>query len=274
MTTLLAAWNRLDENRDRSELYRMWAVGSSAGFTTSKTLETMGARRDARAESIRRWLRDGTSAGRGVADLVRADGGNRLDRFDGAMLTLGDESGTLEESLRLLADFHARKHRAMLTIKKQLTYPLFTGMVATVIAPLPLLVTGHSGTYVVIVMTGLAAWAIAGGAVVTAISSTYERKPGMVRARFARALATAVEAGLPLGRALPLVADASADPAVRRFVGSLDERTMAGEELTRTLARCPGMTPDFLAVLVTAELTGDFTNSLRKLAELYEDGFR
>lgn len=252
----------------------MWRAGAAAGFTVPGTLETMGPRHAPRVETLRTWLLDGTRQGQSVAELIRRDGGLRFEAFESALLTLGDESGTLETSLRLLADFYARKHRLMLHVRKMIAYPLFTGICATFIVPFPLLFFGHVTAYVVVVAAGLTGWIFAGGAIALAASTLYGSKPAMVRARFARALATAVEAGLPLGRAIRLAADASADPAVQHFVASIDERQLAGQQITATLASCPHMTPDFLAVLQVAEHTGDFTNSLRKLADLYEDGFR
>jgi type II secretory pathway component PulF len=109
---------------------------------------------------------------------------------------------------------------------------------------------------------------------VLAAAHRYGRDPALVRARLARALATAIEAGLPLPRALRLAADASADEEVRRFVRALDERALVERPMAETLARCPRMSPDFLAVLATAERTGDFRTTLTRLAALYEDGFR
>lgn len=233
----------------------------------------MGPRDAQHVESARTWLLDGTRRGVGVAHLVR-QGGAQFEPFERSLLSLGDESGSLEESLRLLAEFYARKHRLMLKVRKQMAYPLFIGICATVIAPFPLLYFGQVLAYLATVAVGLSAWAVAGGAVVLAVANRYGGTPAMVRARLARALATAIEAGLPLGRAIRLAADASADPEVLRFVQSVDERTLSGQPIVVTLAQCPHMSPDFLAVLQVAETTGDFRNSIARLADLYEDGFR
>jgi type II secretory pathway component PulF len=273
VSSFLGAWRALDAGRHRSEFYRMWRVGLSAGFTVPKTLETMGPREAPHVEAVRKWLLEGTRQGASVTDVVK-QGGARFESFEHALLVLGDEAGTLEESLRLLADFYARKHRLMLHVRKQMTYPLFTGIVATFVAPFSLLYFGHVVAYVTIVCVGLAGWTLAGGAIVLAVANMYGRTPAMVRARLARALATAVEAGLPLGRAIRLAADASADTSVQHFVQSIDERTLSTRPIAETLANCPHMSPDFMAVLEVAETTGDFRNSLTRLAGLYEDGFR
>ncbi|MEO8620566.1 MAG: type II secretion system F family protein [bacterium] len=273
MQSFLTAWRRLDDGRHRSEFYRMWRAGASAGFTVPKILETMGPRETPHIEAARQWLLHGTRRGESVASLV-AIGATHFEGFERALLALGDESGTLEESLRLLADFFASKHRMMLRVRKRMAYPLFTGICATVIAPFSLLFFGHVAAYVVTVLLGLTAWIVAGGAIVFAAANRFGRKPTLVRARLARALTTAVEAGLPLGRAIRLAADASADPSVQGFINAIDERTLSDRPIAETLANCPHMSPDFLAVLQVAERTGDFSGSIGKLATLYDDGFR
>ncbi|MDB4887509.1 MAG: hypothetical protein JWN79_2947, partial [Gemmatimonadetes bacterium] len=92
--------------------------------------------------------------------------------------------------------------------------------------------------------------------------------------RLARTLGTAIEAGLPLGRALRLAAAASGDAGIERYVGTIPERTLDTQPLVASLAGCPRITPELRAVLANAERTGDFTGTLARLADLYEDGSR
>ncbi|MEO7455859.1 MAG: type II secretion system F family protein [Gemmatimonadaceae bacterium] len=238
MTSFLSAWRRLDDARDKSVYYRSRLLAQSGGVSMPLP--------------PRAWDEE---------------------IFERTLLVLGEESGTMENSLRLLADFYARKHRMMLAVRKRMTYPLFTGVCATFIAPLSLLFFGHVAAYVVTVTVGLALWLLAGGAIVTWAANRYGRQPAMVRARLARSLATAIEAGLPLGRSIHLAADASADPAVQAHVRAIPERVLASQPIERTLGACPHMTPEFLSVLHVMEQSGD-ASSLARLADLYEDGFR
>ena len=273
MPSFLSAWKMLDDGRDRSEFYRMWRTGASAGFTVPKCLDTMGPRQAPHVEIVRRVLLEGTRRGEGVASLVLGSGA-RFESFERALLVLGDETGTLDDSLRLLADFYATKHHLMMSVRKRMAYPLFTGICATFIAPLSLLYFGQVTAYLVIVFTGLAGWVLAGGSIVLAAANRFGRNPALVRARLARALATAIEAGLPLGRAIPLAAEAAADIDVQRYVRLIGERALTSRPIAVTLGSCPHVTPDFLAVLQVAERTGNFSDSLGRLASLYEDGFR
>src|SRR5688500_17620737 len=107
----------------------MWAVGLDAGFAHPKTLESMGPRPSADTERVRTWLLEGTTKGRGIVDLVRT-GGNRFEEFERALLTVGEESGRLDDALRLLGDFYTKKHQLMLWVKKKMAYPLFTAVAA------------------------------------------------------------------------------------------------------------------------------------------------
>lgn len=268
----LTAFRDLDDGRHRAEFYRMWATGHAAGFTHPRSLETMGRRASPRTEAARRWLLDGTNRGRDLDELVRA-GGNHFDVFERALLTLGAESGRLDDALRLLGDFYTRKHRLMMWVRKKMAYPLFTALVACFVAPFPLFFFGHTRAYLMTAFAGVAVLLLASGSIMMAAAARYGRKPPLARARMARALATSIEAGLALPRAVRLAAEASASPAIRRFVAPLSERQLATASIGDTLAGCPHLTPDFVATVATAERTGDF-GPLTRLAELYEDGFR
>ena len=250
----------------------MWATQHAAGFPHPKSLETMGPRASANTERVRVWLLDGTKRGRPLAELLRS-GGTRFEEFERALLTLGEESGRLEDAFRLLGDFYMRKHQLMLWVKKKMAYPLFTGLAACFIAPLPLVFMGRTTAYFVSAFGTAALLLGASGGIVAAVAARYGRKPPMARARMARALATAIEAGLTLPRAVRLAADASASPEIRAFVQRQSEKQLAARSISVSLAGCPHLTPDFLGMLDVAERTGDF-KSLARLAELYEDGFR
>jgi type II secretory pathway component PulF len=268
----LAAFSALDDGRHRAEFYRMWTVGHSAGFPHPKSLETMGRRPSPDTERVRKWLLDGTTRGRSIAELLRS-GGARFEEFERALLTQGEESGRLDDALRLLGEFYTKKHQLMLWVKKKMAYPLFTALAACFIAPLPLLFMGRTVAYVVFAFAAAALLLGASGGLIAAVAARYGRKPPLARARMARALSTAIEAGLTLPRAVRLAADASASPEIRAFVQRQSEKQLSARSMAVSLAACPHLTPDFLGMLDVAERTGDFT-PLARLAELYEKGFR
>jgi type II secretory pathway component PulF len=260
------------EGRHRAEFYRLWGVAHRAGFSHPRSLETMGPRASKGTEAARQWLLDGTRQGRDVASLVEA-GGARFDDFERSLLVLGDESGTLEETLRALAAFYTRKHELMLRVRKRMAYPFVTALAACFIAPLPLLFYEQTTAYLVIAFAGAALLVGFSGTVFAAVAAWYGRKPPLARARLVRALATALQAGLSLPRAIRLAADASANGRIRDHVGRMSDGQLTGGPVSQALAGCPHMTPELTASLATAEITGDYA-SITRLAELYEDGFK
>jgi type II secretory pathway component PulF len=270
--TVAAALQVLDDGKHRAEFYRMWRAGYSAAFTHPKSLETMGPRQSALTEDVRKFLLDGTKRGKGIADLVKTDG-PRFEEFERALLTLGDESGSLDSALRLLGDFYTSKYQLMIKVKNKLTYPMFNGLAACFIAPFKLAFDGKVGAYFAIALGGVTVLFLFAGGIIAGFATRYGAKPPLARARMARALATAVEAGLSLPRSLRLAADASANPEIKAFVLRQSEKQLASRSIVESLAGCPHITPDFVGYLQTSEKTGDFT-PLSRLAELYEDGFR
>lgn len=273
MSSLPDAWRQLDDSRHRAAFYRQWQLATAAGFTVPRAMESVGISESATVEASRLALLDGTRAGRDVGAIVRSPAAP-FPEFDAALLALGDETGRLEGTLRLLGDYHERRQRWMLAVRKRLAYPLFTGLATTVIAPVPLLVAGRAGAYAITVLLGCAGWMLFGGGIVHAAARRFAREPRLVRARLARGLSIAVEAGLPLDRALRLAAAASGDDRIREFVGRLGARQVGTQPLADSLERCPGLAPEFLAILGNAERTGDYAGTLVRLADLYDDGFR
>ena len=269
----LAAWRALGTDRDRAELYRMWRVGASAGFGTRAALQQMGPRASVDVEAFRLALMEGATRGHSVHETLARRASIPASRLERTMLAMGEESGSLDRVLTLLAEHHERRHRLMLHVQKRLAYPMLVALVAAVIGPLPLVFQGRAGTYAILAGSALAAIVLVGGALVTTVARRYESRPPLVRARVARTLATAVQAGLPLGRAARLAAETSGDPALTSLVGRMSEVALSGQPLAETMRAWPGATPELLAVLDVAERTGDFS-ALVRLADAYEDGFR
>lgn len=180
--TALSTLRALADGRHRAEFYRMWGSGHSAGLAHPAILEMMGPRQSRPTESIRQWLLDGTGKGMGIDELV-VSGEGRFEDFERALLAFGAEAGKLDEAFRLLADFYTSKHTLMLRVKKDLTYPLVTGLAAWFIALLPLLILGQTAAYLIIPLGG-AAWILLGsGAMIAAVAARYGRRPALARAR-------------------------------------------------------------------------------------------
>lgn len=270
--SIAAVLRAFDDGRTRAEFYRGWRAGHHAGLSHPAILAQLSP-----AGGTTRALRDhllaGTRDGRDLDHLLRAVP-HLVEPFELALLRMGEESGQLEPVLTALADFHTRQYRMILTVRKWLAYPIFVSFVAVLLLPLPLVFAGKVGAYAVAATTGVLLWATAGGSVFAGLAQRYQQRPAFVRARFARTLAMTIGAGLPLGRAVLLAAEASGDRALTAHVRRIGERQIIVQPVTTTLAGQAILTPELRSALIVAEKTGDYASSLGRLADLYEDGFR
>jgi type II secretory pathway component PulF len=204
-----------------------------------------------------------------IADIAAANP-KLTQPFEAALLGFGEEAGSFETTLETLAAHFTMEHKLLNKVWAQLTYPLITSFVAIVIAPLPVLVFGNAGAYAVTVAIGLFAWYSFGGGVVTGFAAQYANRREFVLARLARGLAGAVEAGLPLDRAVALAAESTGHPDIIAHVRRLSQRDQATRPASETFAGCPVVPGEMIAAMKVAEVSGDFTGSLRKMAELYD----
>ena len=268
--SLLQAWNALDTAKFKSEFYRMWYAGHHAGLEHPRALEMMDDfHRSPAVAHARHWLLQGTRRRQALAAITRAKP-ELFTPFEAALLVLGEESGALEQCLKLLSEYFAAEHRLVLWVKKKLTYPMFNVLAATFIAPFSLLFFGHTAAYLGIVVSGLTVELLAGGSLLLAAARRFQQRPKYVRGRLLRALTIGIESGLPLGRAVELAVNATANGAIRTHVARFTREQLGGQPLSRTFAGCPVVPREMTAAMEVAEATGDYAGTLRRMAELYE----
>jgi type II secretory pathway component PulF len=268
--TLAQAWNQLDSAKFKSEFYRMWYSGHHAGLEHPKALETMDDfHRSPTVARTRRWLLQGTKRRQALVTITRAKP-ELFTPFEAALLVLGEESGALEQCLKLLAEYFAAEDRLVLWVKQKMTYPMLNVLAATFIAPFALLFFGHTAAYLAIVVSGLTAEILAGGGLLLAAARWFQQRPRYVRGRLLRALTIAIESGLPLGRAVELAVDATANHAICAHVARFTREQLSTQPLSRTFAGCPVVPREMTAAMEVAEATGDYAGTLKKMAELYE----
>ncbi len=248
----------------------MWHAGYRAGLPHRQVFETAGEfRRSPTVARVRRHLLQSAGRRETLADAI----GKRpqlFDPFEAALLKLGEESGSLEEILRLLGSYYAAEHRKMQWVKRKMSYPMINGIAAIFIAPLPLLVFGNTVRYAVVVSGGLATALVFGGTVLAAVARRFQNRPALVRARLLRALALSIEAGLSLDRAVQLGVAAAAHPALSRHVARISPRQLRGQSLGTTFAGLAVVPHEMVAALNVAHETGNYRDTLQKLAELYD----
>lgn len=235
MTSLAGALRAVRSGRDKSAYYRMWHLHQRSGLR--------------RPDAAAPWPP--------VA-------------FETALLALGEESGKMEEVLRLLADYFQAEDRMMQRVLKHATYPMFTALAATFIGPLPLIFLGKPGAYVVTVAGGLALWIAAGGGLLVAVTRRYLNQPDYVLARLLRGLTFAIESGLGLERATVLAAEATGNADVVAHVRRQGARARNTQTLAETFRGCPHVPFTAIAAMEVADRSGDYSGTLAKLAELHD----
>ncbi len=270
--SLTRAWNEFDVARYKAELYRMWYAGYSAGLSHPAALEAAGDfRRSRTVQSLREFLLQGTRRRESLQSLVRARP-TLFAPFEAALIELGDEAGQLEETFKLLGDYFTAEHRTVMAIKRMLAYPMMNAVAASFIAPFPILFFGNATLYVLTVITELVLAFAFGGTVLLGVARRYGRRRKFVLGRLCRALALGVEAGLPLDRVVTLAVKAAANPDLSAHVQRLSARQRGSQPLSDTFSRT--IVPmEMLAALKVADASGNYSDTMKKLAALYDGNF-
>jgi hypothetical protein len=271
--TVLGALRALDESRHRAELYRAWNTGLAAGMQTNAVLGQMGTIAYPSVDEARRYLVIGTGQGKSVTTLVKARP-NLFAPFEGAVLAAGDESGTLNQSLRLLTDYFSGEFKRSLKVRDALSYPVFVALVASFGLPFVLLPKSPVKTYVAWIVMLLAAFLLLGGVFIAILASMFLNTSALSRARFARVLAGTLEAGVPLGRAVRLSVDASGNRGLAEHIKKRSERELSTTPLATLFEGCEEIPAGLLGQMRVADATGDYRGTLTVYARDLEESQR
>lgn len=274
MTTLLKAHVALVEAERRSALYRGWGAAHNMGATYGAALADLGMTFGAGdTERLRVYLAETTKKRVTLTDAVNKAPTGLLEPFEKALLKLGEETGSLDKSLRLLADWYMGKHRLLLKLWSGSAYPLFLTLATAVLLPLPMVFKNQTKEYLIIAGLGVAAWWLFGGNVVYIAATFGSKRSKWVRARLARSLATAMEAGAPMDRVLDLAVAAAANAELEACVKKVPPAKRRAQPLSDTLRGCPHVPAELASAIQVAESTGNWSGTVGRLGELYEDGF-
>jgi type II secretory pathway component PulF len=274
VTTLLAAHKAVVDSERRAAFYRSWQAAFGMGATHPNALKNLGLKfGSGDTERLRVYLGDAIEKRSTLTEALKRAPKGLLAPFEGALLKLGEETGSLDKSLRMLADWFTGQHRLLVKLWGKSAYPLFLTLFAAVALPLPLVFLGHTKQYLMIAGAGVALWWTFGGTVVYLPAKFAAGRGKWVRARLARSLTTAIEAGAPLDRALDLALAAAASPELEACVKRVPIAKRRAQPLSLTLSGCPGIPAELIAAIQVAEQTGNWSDSVGRLGQLYEDGF-
>jgi len=256
-------------------------------------------------EEIRNEVAGGTPVAASLAKHPK-----HFDELYCSLIAAGEESGTLETMLDRIAVYKEKSEALKATIKKALTYPVATIVVAIVVTGILLInvVPQFASTFesfgselpaftqfVVNLSEAVQEWwlIIAGGLVAAVfgfnrlrttnkkfadrVDAALLKAPifgAVVRdgviARYARTLSTTFGAGVPLVEALDATAAAAGNAVYTRAISQIKFDVSAGLPLQQA-TRATGLFPIFLLQMTTiGEESGTLDEMLGKVADQYE----
>lgn len=276
--------------------FRQLATMLHAGVGMVQTFETLSRQtKDAKLVAILRELVVHTREGRPMSFGMQ----RYPEVFSPlvlSMIRVGEESGTLDEVLRHIADYLEREIRLRNLIRRQTLYPkivLASSVVIILAANAIITAVGSTGT-ISTPLTNPVTWVVLTPIVVglwlfvrlglpnPGIKSQWEevlhRTPYlgetvkmMAMAKFARALAAMYRGGVPLPRAASLAIDSSGSEVIRTKMRFVPKRLEEGHGLTASFAETNALSPMLLDMMHTGESTGNVDDMLDKIADFYED---
>jgi type II secretory pathway component PulF len=274
VTSLLNAHRAVVEAERRAALYRAWGAAFGMGSTHLNTMKELGIEfKGGATERLRQYLSGTAKKRMTLIDAIQKAPRGMLEPFESALLKLGEETGSLDRSLRLLGDWFQGQHKMLIRLWGKSSYPLFLTLFAAVALPLPLLFQDRANDYLIRAGAGVLLWWFFGGTIVFIPARFASGRGKWVRARLARSIATGMQAGAPLDRVLDMAVDAAANPELKRCVEKVPVTKRRQQPLSETLKGCPHVPRELLAAMQVAENTGNWSDTVGRMGELYEDGF-
>ena len=256
-----------------------------------------------------RQLRNDVSGGAPIASSLRKHP-KYFDDLYCSLIEAGETSGTLEIMLDRIATYKEKSEALKATIKKALTYPVATIIVAIVVTGILLInvVPQFASTFesfgsdlpaftqLVVHLSEFAQewWLIIGGAIAIfamsfnrlraqnrkfsdAVDALLLKAPvfgvivhDAVVARYSRTLSTTFAAGVPLVEALDATASASGNAVYTRAIKQIRNDVTSGMSLLQA-TRVSGLFPMFLLQMTSiGEESGTLDEMLGKVADQYE----
>jgi len=227
-----------------------------------------------------------------------------------SMVRAGEESGTLSTSLSRLADHLEEQARTRNRVRSALTYPLLMAFVAalvvvfllTFVVPKIVGIFSHLGhalplpTRILIGVTDVLAaswWALlplAAGAALAmrkylatdrgkkARDTLLLRLPLVGRlellsalSRFARTLSTLISGGIPVDRALRIVAPVVGNAVISEQISASADRVIEGATLSESLRPHPSIPPTLVQMVAVGEESGALGDLLHRAADAMDE---
>ena len=296
--------------KDIAVFTRQLATMTRAGVPMVQSIDIVldGTEKPLMKDLIRQ-LRNDVSGGAPVATSLKKHP-KYFDELYCSLIAAGETSGTLEVMLDRIAIYKEKSEKLKATIKKALTYPIATVLVAIVVTGILLInvVPQFASTFesfgsdlpaftqFVVTLSELAQkwWLVIGGGIAAftlsfnrlrqsnrkfsdTVDAALLKAPifgsivhDAVIARYARTLSTTFAAGVPLVEALDATATAAGNAVYTRAIKQIRNDVTSGMSLLQA-TRASGLFPMFLLQMTSiGEESGTLDEMLGKVADQYE----
>ena len=296
--------------KDIAVFTRQLATMTRAGVPMVQSIDIVldGTEKPLMKDLIRQ-LRNDVSGGAPVATSLKKHP-KYFDELYCSLIAAGETSGTLEVMLDRIAIYKEKSEKLKATIKKALTYPIATVLVAIVVTGILLInvVPQFASTFAsfgselpaftqfVVTLSELAQqwWLLIGGGIAAftlsfnrlrqsnrkfsdTVDAALLKAPvfgsivyDAVIARYARTLSTTFAAGVPLVEALDATATAAGNAVYTRAIKQIRNDVTSGMSLLQA-TRASGLFPMFLLQMTSiGEESGTLDEMLGKVADQYE----
>lgn len=292
-----------------SHFCRQFAIIISSGINSITSLETLAKRTDNKvlAVEISRIV-DSVRKGSTIADAM-LDKNSKFPKLLGAMVSTGEETGTLEEILKNMANFYEREHRIMQKIKNASTYPIIVGILSFIMlfiftsfiipqmmvsiidigAELPfmtklIMTIGEFMSnfwWAILIVLGIGIYALM-QYIKTPIGRAQKDKiinripllgkgiNAIVSMRFSRALYLFVSTGYPMLQGLDHIKASVNNSLAEKAVSEAKEGIIRGETLAENLEKSGYFDSVLIQMISIGEQTGQLETITNQMAEFYE----
>lgn len=262
----------------------------SSGMNVSQAMSTLSERTAnpvlARAA---REMAEEAARGRPMSSVL----GRHPSAFDATLIALveaGEESGLLEQTAARAAAYCDRAFQLQQTYRWQTFYPKVLLLALLIIPTIPQLVLGslqgwlHTVLLRTVPLLGVIAALWYGWRALRSVPACARVIDGIkllvpwfgslarriATARWARALAMLLGAGVPVHRAMVAAAAAAGNASMQEALVRQANRLHEGHSLTDVVAASGAVPAMAVDLLVAAEQSGSYESALEKVAEYYE----
>ena len=292
-----------------SHFCRQFAIIISSGINSVTSLETLAKRTENKvmAAEISRIV-DSVKKGATIADAM-LDKDSKFPKLLGAMVSTGEETGTLEEVLKSMATFYEREHRIMQKIKNASTYPIIVGILSLVMlfiftsfiipqmmvsimdigAELPfmtklimaigefmnkfwwlILIAVFIGTYAIMQYVKTPVGRVHKDRIIDKIPLLGKGIKAIVSMRFSRALYLFVSTGYPMLQGLDHIKASVNNSIAEKAVTAAKEGIIRGETMAENLEKSGYFDSVLIQMISIGEQTGQLETITNQMAEFYE----